>query len=71
MSEEPGPTGKFPDGKLNDDDEGELNIAVHADNGMVRVDFGTKLEWISMTPDDAADLARILVRMATVASMRG
>jgi hypothetical protein len=52
-----GPTGRFPDGALSPDDEGELRIAVLADDGVVKVAFGKKVSWIGMPPDVAEALA--------------
>lgn len=59
-----GPTGKFPHGKLNPDDQGETGIAVHADAGNVRVDFGTAVTWFAMPPELARTLATTLTHYA-------
>lgn len=37
---------KYPDGKLNKDDEGGLKMAVYLENGRVVVDFGKELSWL-------------------------
>jgi len=57
-----GPTGKFPNGKLNDDDEGEITVAIAADKakGVVVIDFGKPTAWIGFTPDQAVDIAEML-----------
>ena len=57
-----GATGDFPDGKVTDDDEGEIKFAVAADKerGLVHIDFGKQIQWIAMTAKQAADLGQIL-----------
>lgn len=40
-----GATGKFPQGKLNARDEGELTIAVGIKDGVVMIDFGKPVKW--------------------------
>lgn len=62
----PGPTGKFPWGKAYSDDEGELNVAIAADPaaGVVRLDFGTSVKWVSLPPASARELAAVLIAKA-------
>jgi hypothetical protein len=59
-----GPTGEFPLGKLNDDDEGALNIAISHENGVVRVDFGEPTAWIGLPPDLALAFAATIAKHA-------
>lgn len=59
-----GPTGKFPDGKIRDDDNGELRIAIGKLNGEVFVQLGTPTEWISGPPEWARGLAALLIKRA-------
>jgi hypothetical protein len=57
-----GATGNFPDGKLNDEDEGELALQVGADErGNIVLNFGKPLEWIAMPPASARQLAQHLL----------
>ena len=51
----PGATHVFPQGKLNADDEGELNVAVAADreHGVVRLDFGKPVAWLALPKEQA------------------
>lgn len=58
-----GPTGEYPDGKISEDDGGELRIAVSLDRerGLVNMDFGTMIKWFSMSPLDAVGLSQALV----------
>jgi hypothetical protein len=63
---EVGATGQFPQGKLNDDDQGELRLAVGFDklDGIVRVEFGKPVAWLGLPPPEAIQLARALLRNA-------
>lgn len=61
----PGPTGDFPEGKLDDDDEGGLNVAISHDlDGNVRLDFGEPTAWIAMGHLQARELARLIIEHA-------
>lgn len=64
-----GPTGKFPRGKLTENDEGELRIAVGSRNGAVVMDFGKPTSWIGFTPEQADQIADSLREHAR--SLRG
>ncbi len=55
-----GATGKFPMGKLNDDDEGEIKIAIGHQDGKVVLDFGTPIHWIGFTPSQAIEIVEAL-----------
>jgi hypothetical protein len=59
-----GPTGKFPRGKLNSTDEGELVVAVSSMKDMVRIDFGTPVAWVCLPPDQAIEFASAVVAKA-------
>jgi len=37
---------KYPDGKLNSNDEGQLRIATYVKDGRVIIDFGKDLSWL-------------------------
>lgn len=54
-----GATGKFPMGKLNETDEGDLRIAVAADLQSQRVilNLGTPVAWIGFTYEQAMALS--------------
>jgi len=68
MADEPkmGPTGTFPDGKLNQGDQGELIFGVARDpkTGLVHVNFGTPVAWMAIPPETAVKLARVLLSAA-------
>lgn len=57
-----GATGKFPQGRLNDADEGELAMGIAADkeNGKVIIHFGTPTMWVGFDPQQARELAESL-----------
>jgi hypothetical protein len=61
-NEKPGATGNYPNGKLNEYDEGELAVAITADtlNRCITMDFGKQVAWISMTPEQAEGFAELL-----------
>ncbi len=52
-----GATGKFPQGHLNDEDEGELKIGIGVSEGKVVINFGTPVVWIGFDVDQAIELA--------------
>lgn len=61
-----GATGRFPEGKLNSDDEGELRFEVAFDplNGIVRIDFGKPVTWLGLSPETAIAFAELLLKAA-------
>lgn len=60
-----GPTGTFPHGKLNEQDSGALNIGVAVDDvGNVHVNFGTRISWFAMPPEQAINLAKLILTKA-------
>jgi hypothetical protein len=65
-----GATGKFPQGKLNPDDEGELTFAITEENGAVVVNFGKEVKWIGLDPALALTVAASLVEHATAIQER-
>lgn len=62
-----GPTGKFPLGKLNDEDEGELRLAVGVKDKNVLIAFGKAVSWLGLPPDDARQLAVFIMNRANEA----
>ena len=61
-----GPTGRFPDGKLHDGDEGGLTVAVWLDapNSAVVLEFGTQISWMGMDADTARAIATKMIALA-------
>jgi uncharacterized protein YcgL (UPF0745 family) len=64
-----GPTGQFPDGKLDENDEGEIAIGAVVFRGRVILNFGKPISVIGFTPQQAEELARDLLRKAREASL--
>lgn len=61
-----GATGRFPYGKADTHDEGELRMALAADhvNGIVRVEFGKPVAWLGLPSREARELATVLIAKA-------
>jgi hypothetical protein len=57
-----GETGKYPEGKVCKEDEGEIKVAVCSKPGTVFIDFGKAITWIGFTPAQAKELAEALIK---------
>lgn len=57
-----GATGDFPNGKLNDDDEGELTMGVGVSDGRIIVQFGKPIRWMGFNVKGAEDLIASLIQ---------
>jgi hypothetical protein len=67
MKQKFGPTGKFPQGILGPSDEGEIQIGVaHDSRGTIIINFGTRVSWLGLPPEQAINLARTILRHAGV-----
>jgi hypothetical protein len=66
MKHKLGATGQFPRGKMNTDDEGELQFAVGSDpdKHKVIINFGKPVAWIGISPADAEQIAQSLIKHA-------
>lgn len=64
MDEKLGATGRFPDGKLNDDDEGELRTLITTEGNNVIIDFGKPVAWLALPREDAIALGMLLIEKA-------
>ena len=62
-----GPTGEFPEGKLVQEDEGELKLGITHHKGKVVIDFGSPVTWIGFTPEQADEIAKTLIQHASEA----
>src|SRR5262249_37071389 len=60
----PGPTGKFPEGKIHESDEGELGIAIGFYEGNVIINFGTPVKWFGLPPEEALNLGALIIAKA-------
>ena len=66
-----GPTGRFPDGKKDADDQGELCFGVTAEKGLVVIAFGTPVAWLGLNIEHAEQLATELnLRVAELRLVR-
>jgi hypothetical protein len=56
---------KYPEGKLDETDEGELDIKVYNhDEDTIVIDFGKNLSWIGMNREQAQIFALNILRRA-------
>lgn len=53
-------------GRISGDDDGELAFVVSSGKtpGIVRVDFGKPVEWLGLPPQEAVELAQLLIKHA-------
>jgi len=56
-----GKTGKFPKGKLNNNDEGELRFAIGVHKNRIIIDFNTPVSWIGFDKKQAIEIANSLL----------
>lgn len=61
-----GATGTFSQGQLNEEDEGDLRIAIATDtrSGVVRVDFGKAVAWLGLPKREAQQIASLMLQKA-------
>lgn len=55
---------QYPRGKLNADDEGQLALRMAVKDGTVVMDFGKPVAWMGFGPEDAVNLAQMLIQNA-------
>ena len=61
--------GSFPDGKLSDQDEGALMLAVTTMGKRVVITFPAPTQWLGMTGDQAAEMGILLIQRAKEAGL--
>lgn len=61
-----GATGNFPNGKLSDNDEGELQFAVFKKDETIIIEFGKAVKTLGLTPEQAIEIAKALCKHAGV-----
>lgn len=59
-----GATGKFPDGKLTDSDEGEIMVGITSVEGRVIINFGKPVHWVGFTREQAMGIANSITKHA-------
>ena len=57
-----GATGDFPQGRLNKDDQGGLQMAIGTQDGVVVVDFGKPVAWLGLDRATAIALGNNLIK---------
>ena len=55
---------KYPDGQLNENDEGALRFSVGVENGKVILAFGKAVKWVGLDANGAMQLAELLTKKA-------
>lgn len=56
-----GTTGRFPEGRLTEDDEGEIRFGVAVTQGKVLIDFGKPTHSLGLNPQQARELGESLL----------
>ena len=64
MAKTLGPTGRYPEGKLTEQDDGEIQMGVTVRDGKIIIAFGDPVSWIAFGPKEARELAGHLVERA-------
>lgn len=58
-----GATGRYPDGKLNENDEGEISLGIATHEGKVIMNFGDNpIKWIGFTKEQAKIIGEALIK---------
>ena len=60
-----GATGKFPNGKIDPSDEGELRVGISVKDDIVFIDFGKPVAWIGISKEQAIEIGKVLIEKAT------
>ena len=63
--------GEYPNGRMSDADEGALAMMVGHENGKVVMQFASPTAWIGFTPEQAMDIAQMLITHARQAGIVG
>ena len=53
---------QFPDGKLNETDEGQIAIAIGIQQGKVIINFGKPIAWLGLPAEQSIEMGRVLIR---------
>lgn len=67
-----GATGRYPRGKISQDDDGEIQMAVATDHqhGIVRIEFGAPTAWLGLPSVEARTLGQMLIEKANELDQR-
>ena len=61
---------QYPQGKLNDSDEGAMAMAIGMEKGNVVMHFKSPVVWIGFPPEQAIELAQSLIKFARKAGCK-
>jgi hypothetical protein len=61
---------KYPEGKLTENDEGELDFKIGVREGRVIMNWGKPVQWIGLRPVDARAMAASLIKNAEEAEQQ-
>jgi len=61
-----GATGEFPEGKIDDSDQGELALGIKVDHekNVVIMNFGTRVVWVGIPKEQALEMGQSLIDKA-------
>lgn len=62
---------EYPDGKLNEEDEGAIQVGIGIDNGRVMIIWPKPITWIAYDPDGADEFADAIKEKAQMAREMG
>lgn len=62
-----GATGTWSEGQFGPGDAGDIQFAIGSKAGRVMLDFGAPVFWVSMNPEQAAQIAQLIVMAANQA----
>ena len=57
-------TDQYPDGKISDDDEGELTVAITATEEHLVINFFKSVRWIALRRDEAIEFGEQIIKRA-------
>jgi hypothetical protein len=53
---------EFPDGKLNEEDEGEIGVAIGIEDGRVIIMFPKPVAWFGLPGEQSIEMGRTLIK---------
>lgn len=59
-----GPTGKFPAGRLDQNDGGELKAAVYLQHNRLIIEWGVPIDWVGLDKAGALEMAKVIKEKA-------
>jgi len=59
-----GPTGEYPEGQLNEEDDGELQTSIGRIGDRIIIRFGVPVAWIGLGASQAREMAAVLNKLA-------